>query len=65
MKQERSAQGQQSKDQLRKPEARGADASPGQSATATPMTSPSPVESPEKAEKKKRKRDGAGAHEND
>jgi hypothetical protein len=54
-KQEPSAQGQQSNDQLRKAETRGAEASSGQSATATPMTSPSPTESPGRAEKKKRK----------
>lgn len=64
-KQERSAQGQQSRNQSGKAETRGADASPGQSATATPMTSPSPTESPEKGEKKKRKRERAGAQEKD
>jgi hypothetical protein len=64
-KQERGAQRKQSESQSGKAETRSADASPGQSATAIPMTSPSPTESPERGEKKKRKRDGAGAHEND
>ncbi len=64
-KQERGAQRQHSKNQSRKAETRVADASPGQSATATPMTSSSPTESPDKGEKKKRKRERAGAHEND
>ena len=63
-KQERSAQGQQSRNQSGKAETRGANAPPGQSATATPMTSPSPTESPDKGEKK-RKRERAGAHEKD
>jgi hypothetical protein len=64
-KQERSAHGQQNKDPSGKGQTRGADASPGQSATATPMTSPSPAESPEKAEKKKRKRERTGVGESD
>ena len=64
-KQERVTEGQQSKSQPGKAETRGAEASPGQSATATPMTSPSPTESPGKEEKKKRKRDRAGVGEND
>jgi hypothetical protein len=63
-KQERSAQGQQSRNQSGKTETRDANAPPGQSATATPMTSPSPTESPDKGEKK-RKRERAGAHEKD
>ena len=63
-KQERSVQGEQSRNQSGKPETRGADASPDQSATATPMTSPSPTESPAKGEKN-RKRERAGAHEKD
>ena len=63
-KQERSAQGQQSKSQSGKAETSGPDASPGQSATATPITSPAPNESPEKGEKKKRKRERAGVSEN-
>jgi hypothetical protein len=64
-KQEREAQGRQSKSQSGKAETRGADASPGQNAMAPPVTSPSPFESPEKGEKKKRKRERAGAQEND
>jgi hypothetical protein len=64
-KQERKAQGRQSKSQSGKAETRGADASPGQNAMAPPVTSPSPTESPEKGEKKKRKRERAGAQEND
>ena len=63
-KQERSAQGQQSRNQSGKTETRGANASPGRSATATPMTSPSPTEPPDKGEKK-RKGERAGAHEKD
>ncbi len=60
-KQARSAQ--QSKDQSQKAETRRAEASPGQRATATPMTSPSPAESPEKGEKKKHKRERTGTGE--
>ena len=63
-KQERAAQRQQSEIQSGKAETRSADASPGQSATATPMTSPAATESPEKGEKKKRKRERAGVSEN-
>jgi hypothetical protein len=63
-KQKRSAQGQQSESQSGKAETRGADASPGQSATATPMTSPAATESAEKGEKKKRKRESARVSEN-
>ncbi|HZA38799.1 MAG TPA: DUF6600 domain-containing protein [Candidatus Baltobacteraceae bacterium] len=64
-KQEPEAQGRQSKSQSGKARTRGADASPGQNATAPPVTSPSPTESPEKEEKKKRKRERAGAQENE
>jgi hypothetical protein len=63
-KQERSAQGQQSRNPSGKTETRGMNAPPGQSATATPMISPSPTESPGK-EEKKRKRERAGAREKD
>jgi hypothetical protein len=45
-----------SKSQSEKAAIRGAIASPGQSATAASVTSPSPAESPEKGEKKKPKR---------
>jgi hypothetical protein len=62
-KQERRAQGHQGKGQLRKAETRGADASPGPSAAAIPIISPSATESPEKGEKNKRKRERTGIDE--
>jgi hypothetical protein len=67
--QERGAQEHWKKDELQKPRTRGAETPPGESATATPLTSPSssgsssPAEPLKKEEKKKRKRGTEGARE--
>lgn len=62
-KEERAAQRQQRKDESQKVKGPGPEASPGETATTSPVTSPSLGESSKKEEKKKGKRGRAGGSE--